>query len=196
MRAVLLTLLLFLPWLACAPPADAPPLWEPYSQDCADVQVDAVVLRCTSGAVLGPWRAAGAAELAATVQASPAADGRVWAAVALNADPDADDRYASAAIEHRIIPYTDDAAGAAYGVMLATPADHCCGRLLMVDLAQPHRLSVAYADGVATMCVDGVCDTARIDLGPRVRPELLCVAVDPGEPGGDTAVCRFGNIHV
>jgi len=86
--------------------------------------------------------------------------------------------------------------GAAYGAILATPADHCCLRLLMVDLAVSHRLSVAYADGVATMCVDGVCDAARIDLGPRVRPELLCVAVDPGEPGGDTAVCRFGNIHV
>lgn len=195
MRIAFLTLL-FLPWLACAPPADAPPVWEPYSQPCADVQVDAVVLRCTSGAVLGPWRAADGAQLAATVQASPAADGRVWAAVALNADPDADDRYVSAAVEHGIAPYTDDAADAAYGIMLATPADHCCGRLLMIDLAQPHRLSVAYAGGVATMCVDDVCDTARIDLGTRVRPELLCVAVDPGEPGGGTATCVFTEITI
>lgn len=186
MRAALL--LLFVPWLVCAP------LWEPYSQDCADVQVDAVVMHCTSGAVLGPWQDADGAQIAATVQTSPGADGRVWAALALNADPDADDRYVSAAIEHGIAPYTDDAPEAAYGVMLATPADHCCGRLLMVDLAVPHRLSVAYAGGVATMCVDGVCDTARIDLGPRVRAELLCVAVDPGEPGGDTAACVFTEI--
>ena len=132
---------------------------------------------------------------AATVRATPAADGRVWAALALNHDPDADDRYASAAIEHRIIPYTDDAPGAAHGVLLATPADRCCGRLLAVDLAQPHRLRVAYADGVATMCVDDVCDTAHIDLGARVRPELLCVAVDPGEPGGGQATCTFTEVR-
>lgn len=193
MRAVFLTLL-FLPWLACAPAADAPPVWEPYSQHCATIAADAIVLRCTSGAVLGPWQAAEGAQLAATVQATPAADGRVWAAVALNADPDADDRYVSAAVEHGIVPYTDDAPGDAYGVILATPADHCCLRLLPLDLAVAHRLSVAYAGGVATMCVDAVCDTARIDLGVRVRPELLCVAVDPGESGGGTATCAFTEI--
>ncbi|MFK5165310.1 hypothetical protein, partial [Propionibacterium freudenreichii] len=81
-----------------------PPAWEPYSERCADVQPDAVVLRCTSGAALGPWQPAEGATLAATVQVDPAADGRFWAAVALNADPDADDRYASAAIEHGIVP--------------------------------------------------------------------------------------------
>lgn len=188
MRALLL--LLFLPWLACAPAA-----WEPYSERCADVRSDAVVLRCTSGAVLGPWQPAEGATLAATVQATPAADGRLWAAIALNADPDADDRYISAAIEHGIVPYTDDAPGAAHGVILATPADHCCGRLLAVDLAQPHRLRVAYAAGVATMCVDAACETARIDLGARVRPELLCVAIDPGEPGGTPATCTMTEIQ-
>ena len=187
MRALLL---LFIPLLFCAPPA-----WEPYSERCADVRPDAVVLRCTSGAVLGPWQPAEGAQLAATVQVNPAADGRFWAAVALNADPDADDRYASAAIEHGIVPYTDDAASAAYGVILATPAGHCCGRLLPIDPAQPHRLSVAYAGGVATMCVDAVCDTVHIDLGPQVRPELLCVAVDPGEPGGNPAGCVFTEIE-
>ena len=36
-----------------------------------------MVLRCTSGAALGPWRAADGAQLAATVQASPAAAGVV-----------------------------------------------------------------------------------------------------------------------
>ena len=46
------------------------------------------------------------------------------------------------------------------------------------------------------MCVDDVCDTARIDLGTRVRPELLCVAVDPGEPGGGTATCVFTEISI
>ena len=37
MRAVLLTLLLFLPWLACAPPADAPPVGavQPALRGCA-----------------------------------------------------------------------------------------------------------------------------------------------------------------
>lgn len=193
MRALLL-LVVFVPWLTCAPPASAPPLWEPYSEHCADIRPDAVVMHCTSGAVLGPWQDAESAALAATVQATPAADGRFWAAVALNADPDADDRYASAAIEHGIIPYTDDAPGAAHGVILATPADHCCGRLLPIDPAQPHRLSVAYADGVATMCVDDVCDTVRIDLGARVRPELLCVGVDPGEPGSNPVGCAFTEI--
>ena len=187
MRALLL---LFIPLLFCAPPA-----WEPYSERCADVRPDAVVLRCTSGAVLGPWQPAEGAQLAATVQRSTTADGRFWAAVALNADPDADDRYASAAIEHGIVPYTDDAASAAYGVILATPAGHCCGRLLPIDPAQPHRLSVAYAGGVATMCVDAVCDTVHIDLGPQVRPELLCVAVDPGEPGGTPTSCVFTEIE-
>lgn len=193
MRAVLLTLL-FLPWLSCAPPADPPPMWQPYSEHCATIAADAVAMRCTSGAVLGPWQDAEGAQLAATVQVSPAADGRFWAAVALNAAPAADDRYASAAIEHQIIPYTDDQ-GDAYGVILATPADHCCLRLLPIDLAVAHRLSVAYAGGIAVMCVDGVCDTARIDLGPRVRPELLCVAVDPGEPGGGAADCVFTEIE-
>lgn len=193
MRALLLTLL-FLPWLTCAPPADAPPVWEPYSQHCATIASDSIALRCTSGAVLGPWQSADGAQLASTVQASPAADGRVWAAVALNANPDSDDRYASAAIEHRIIPYTDDSPGAAYGVILATPADHCCVRLLPIDLTVPHRLSVTYSDGIATMCVDDTCDTARINLGPHVRPELLCVAVDPGESGGGTAECLFTDI--
>ena len=187
MRALLL---LFIPLLFCAPPA-----WEPYSERCADVQPDAVVLRCTSGAVLGPWQPAEGAQLAAIVRVDPAADGRFWAAVALNADPDADDRYTSAAIEHGIIPYTDDAPGAAHGVILATPADHCCGRLLPIDPAQLHRLSVAYADGVATMCVDAACETARIDLGARVRPERLCVAVDPGEPGGNPVDCAFTEIE-
>lgn len=190
MRALLL---LFIPLLFCAPP---PPAWEPYSERCADVRPDAVVvLRCTSGAVLGPWQPAEGATLAATVQVTPAADGRFWAAVALNADPDADDRYASAAIEHGIIPYTDDAPGAAHGVILATPADHCCGRLLPIDPAQPHRLSVAYADGVATMCVDAVCAVSHVDLGAQVRPELLCVAVDPGEPGGNPVACAFTEIE-
>ena len=40
------------------------------------------------------------------------------------------------------------------------------------------------------MCVDDVCDTARIDLGTRVRPELLCVpsTLASGRRHGDMRV--------
>lgn len=52
MRTVLLTLLLFVPWLACAPPADAPPLWTPITEACGPPEA----MRCTSAGLVAPAR--------------------------------------------------------------------------------------------------------------------------------------------
>lgn len=52
MRAVLLALLLFVPWLACAPAADAPPLWTPITEACGPPEA----MRCTSAGLVAPAR--------------------------------------------------------------------------------------------------------------------------------------------
>lgn len=191
MRAVLLALLLFVPWLACAPPADAPPLWTPITEACGPPEA----MRCTSAGLVAPARS-GPGSLAATVRITPAADGRFWAGVALNGDVAGDHRYAQAAITHRILPYRAPYAAPSgpAAVILADGADRCCEIFGPADPAQPHQLRVEY-DGVgaATICVDEACATVHITLD-TYQPELLCVGVDPGEGGQNTVACSFTEI--
>lgn len=180
MMRVYLPLLLMLAWL-------------PYGEVCGDP----AAMRCTSGALLSDVRS-GAIVVSADVRVDPAPDGRFWAGLALNASPQADDHYISAAIEHNIMPYAPgvvDTDGPA-AVLLADGADHCCAVLGPADPAQVHHLSVSY-DGSsgAVACVDGACEPVAISLD-RYQIELVCAGVSPGEPGQNDVGCAFSNIAI
>lgn len=164
-------------------------LWTPYGESCGQP----AAMRCTSAGLVSEPQS-GAISVRATVRVGPADDGRFWAGLALNADLHADNRYAQAAITQGIAPYWDQQAS---GVTLADGADRCCTVLGSIDPAQPHSLSVAYdGRGRATMCVDGVCDTVKIDLGASYVVELLCVGVDPGESGSNPVDCAYTDIAI
>lgn len=191
MRILLLLAVLFIPWMVCAPPADAPPLWTPITEACGPPEA----MYCTSAGLVAPARS-GPGSLAATVRITPAADGRFWAGVALNGDVAGDHHYAQAAITHRILPYRVPYAATEgpAAVILADGADRCCQIFGPVDTTQPHQLRVEY-DGVdtASICVDGTCATVQITLD-TYQPELLCVGVDPGEPGSNPVGCMFTEV--
>lgn len=168
--------------------------WTHTSEPCGEPSQ----LYCTSGGMIGaPLH--GAAELRAIIAVTPAADGRFWAGIALNGDVAGDDLYAQAAIVNNIIPYREPYAptdGPA-GVILANGADHCCTILKHgLDASQPHTLTVSYdGAGLATMCVDGLCDTVHINLGASYVPELQCGGRERGE-GLNPVGCSFTDIQI
>ena len=156
----------------------------------------AIVMECQSGGYYGPGMdLERGVRISADVLVTPAADGRFWATVALNADIPADDRYTSAGIQQGIAPYWGDTQP--YAVQLSTPADTCCERLKPIDVGEWHHIEVAYSAGRATLTVDGTQRTVAVDLGDTAHPELLCVAVDPGESKpGNHAGCEWRNLAI
>lgn len=167
--------------------------WQPVTQQCSRIDADVLRMHCTSAGLASVRRydLTGGLDVSVEVQAS--ALGRYWAGLALNADVAADNRYAEAAITRGITPFDDLAAPS--GVMLADSASTCCVDLGPVD-AGWHTLRVQYRNGRAVVSVDGTAARTRIDLGADAQIELLCVAVNPGESGGDTADCQFRNLRI
>jgi len=173
------------------------PGWQHVGGACSADTGAAIVQACESGGYYGPpIDLAGGVHVEADVLATPAADGRFWAGMALNADIAADNRYAEVAIEQGIAPFWGDMQP--YGVQLTTTwGDDCCERLTPIDVGAWHHLSIDYAPGQAIYIIDGVQRAARIDLGPRASVELLCVAVDPGESRpGNVATCEWRNMEI
>lgn len=169
--------------------------WQPYGPPCTTYAEQAIVMECESGALYGsPLDMAHGWRIAANVQMTPAADSRGWCGLALNADITADNRYAEVAIERGIAPYWAD--DRAYGVQLSTPANHCCDRLLDADDGW-HHLSIVYQAGRAEYQIDNARASVAIDMGGRASPELLAVAVDPGESKpGAKATCEWRNVEI
>jgi hypothetical protein len=165
-------------------------------EPCVTHTPAAIVMECQSNGYYGPRMALDrGVRISADVRVQPADDGRFWATIALNADIPADDRYTSAGIQQGIAPYWGDTQP--WAVQLSTPADTCCERLKPIDVGEWHHIEVAYHDGRATLTVDGTQRTVAIDLGASAHPELLCVAVDPGETKpGSVAGCEWRNLAI
>lgn len=175
----------FLPYILAAS------LWAPLGERCATIAPDQVAMRCTSAALFGPAQS-GPGSIAAEVWMAPAADGAGYAAIVLNGDPAADNRYASAAIAQRLDPFTHLLDP--WGVLLAQMPDYAVGYELTPAPAGWHQLSVAYDDqGAAEACVDGHCERVAVRLG-TYQYSLLCAGVPPDTPGVNPATCLFRNV--
>jgi len=164
-------------------------LWVPFGEHCGNPEL----MRCTSAGLVSQ-EYIGALVIDADITVTPAQDSRFWAGLALNHNIQADDTYIEAVIEHGIAPYNDDTSN--YGAILATPADHCCNRLSVIDTTIQHHLHIEYNNPRGIICVDDKCDTVTIDLGTTYQVELLCVGVNPGESGSNIVGCSFTNIII
>ena len=166
-------------------------LWSAWGERCADIGPTQISMVCTSAALLGPAQS-GPGALSAEVWMQPAPNGSGYAAVVLNGDPAADNRYASAAIAQQLDPFADLVEP--WGVLLAQMPSHV--NAYMLGPAPPgwHQLSVAYdGAGIAEACVDGRCERVRVEL-PSWQPSLLCAGVAPNTPGANPATCLFRNV--
>lgn len=177
--------MVFIPYILAAS------FWSAYGERCATIAPDQVAMHCTSAALLGPTQA-GPGWLSAEVWMQPAADGAGYAAIVLNGDVTADNRYASAAIAQRLDPFTHLLDP--WGVLLAQMPDYTVGYELTPAPAGWHQLSVAYdGQGAAEACVDGACERVAVDFG-TYQPSLLCAGVSPNTPGTNPATCLFRNV--
>lgn len=167
-------------------------LWSPLGWRCAEIG-PVITMRCTASALLGPAMR-GPATFSADVRAAPAADGRVWASLALNGDVERDNRYASVGITAGIDPFRY--LSNLWGVLLVEQPTHANAYELAPVGDGWHRLRVEYdGQGLIKACVDGVCEQAAIEL-TEVQPELICMGVDKMEPGENVATCEFRGVRV